>query len=391
MKKLNDEIKQINLKNDEPIVNTFLTSCFLFYYGKIEINQPNSKKENLHLTSHFLNTTKYNKVIIIDYANIIYTLHDKYNNKRIVSEKFYRFLLNNLRENNKIIIITKPVIIHGKIYNIEKIIAIGNKLAKKEDRITDDFFEKEQICIYLLNFFTKISSSIDDLLQYFCLFVLFVYYKKTATKILKNSKEQINKSRLTLLTNDKQLFDKNLFGKTIDEKKHRIEYLKDLQFKKLILQKNKCVYVKNIVEELLIKNFLHDYMTEDINNTDLLECNLSVLVELLLKKKSIYGFFKNEQTKKYNSNFIRSNITRSKIKHFDYNSMNSLQKKRNNTFKKCKKNVVLNKNLDLKRNYYLYAFIKYMQIYMLTINNKENKYGDFYGNYSKDYIIELFD
>ena len=71
--------------------------------------------------------------------------------------------------------------------------------------------------------------------------------------------------------------------------------------------------------------------------------------------------------------------------------MNSLQKKRNNTFKKCKKNVVLNKNLDLKRNYYLYAFIKYMQIYMLTINNKENKYGDFYGNYSKDYIIELFD
>lgn len=392
MKTINDEIKEIYLKNeDSNIKNTFLTSCFLFYYGKIIVNQPNSKKTTLHLTRDFLNTIKYNKVLVIDYANIIYILHDKYNNKKIVSEKFYRFLLNNLRENNKIIIITKPVNIRGDIYNIEKILAIGNQYAPKNDRITDTFFEKEQICIYLLHFNTKISSSIDDLLQQFCLFVIFVYYKNSKTKILKNSKEQISKNKLTLLTNDSQFFDKNLFGKTIDEKKHGIEYLKDLHFKKLILQKNKCVYVKNQIEELLVKNFLQDYMVEQIDNTESLECNLSVLVELLLNKKSINGFFKNEETKKYNSNFIRSNMTRNKIKHFDYNSINTLQKKRNKTFKKCKKIVVLNKKDELKKSYYLYAFIKYMQLYMNTLNTKEDKYGNFYGNYSKEYIIDLID
>jgi hypothetical protein len=118
---------------------------------------------------------------------------------------------------------------------------------------------------------------------------------------------------------------------------------------------------------------------------------LSVLVELLLNNKKVNGFFKNSHSKKYNDNFVRSNITRKRIEHFDYNSMNVLQKKRHKTFKKCRKTVVLNKKNDLKRNYYLYAFIKYMQIYMSTTNNKEKKYGDFYGNYSKNYIIELFD
>jgi hypothetical protein len=403
---MNNEVKYISLKNANSLSpfpqETFLTSCFVFYYGKIKVHVPfenREKTKDLRLTRHFLETKKYKRTIVIDYANVIYVLHDRYHDKETVAMKFCRFLLKNLRQNNKIIIVTKPVFIKGENYSIQEILSIG----QKEGKIEKAYFASEQLCIYLLNLFSPksqsrtsspISSSIDDLLQWFILFVVFVYYKKNRIRILgKKSTE----NKITLLTNDSQFFDKNLFGKTEDEKANHIDYLRNLRVQHVEMREGEYVAVFNPLEQAIVADFLRNYVVEDIHNTSALECNLSIFLELLLNEKTPRGFFKKNTQRsrhskfQYNENFTRKNITKHDVKKYDYETANSIfaNQKNRKTLKKCKKQVILRPN-HLKKSYYLYAFIKYIQMYLNTTDT-DQKYGNFYGNYSKEDIVDMIE
>jgi len=392
MNPINDEIKRIYCK--EKNTETFLTSCFVFYYGKIEVFSENREKsKNLVLTKHFLETKKYKRVIIIDYANVMYVLHDKYRDRQTAAMKFYQYILKQLRENRKIIMVTKDVFIEGEDYTVQTILFIGASNQSKRERITSQHFASEQLCIYLLNFFSPsgntnrkhISSSIDDVLQWFIMFVLFVYYKKNKIRILgRNASNESNK--LTLLTNDSQFFDKNLFGKTENEKANHIDYLRNLHVQHVDMREGKYVAVSNPLEQSIVADFLRHYVVENIHNTNSLECNLSVLIEQLLREKTQNGFFRrhtrNRRHSDYNANFTRQNITKHRITKYDYKTTNGIAR---NSTKKCRKQVLFGKS-GLKPNYYLYAFIKYIQMYL---NTTQDKYGNFYGNYSKEAIANL--
>jgi hypothetical protein len=74
---------------------------------------------------------------------------------------------------------------------------------------------------------------------------------------------------------------------------------------------------------------------------------------------------------------------------YDYETVNSIfaNQKNRKSLKKCKKQVIL-RPTHLKKSYYLYAFIKYIQTYLNTTAT-DQKYGNFYGNYSKEDIADL--
>ena len=348
----------LNLNN---IKNTFLTSCFKYYYGKVKIIE-NQKKQHkykyLQLSDSFKNTIKKGSIIIIDYPNIIHILHNHYQNFEKVCKHFYHFIYQQLKASSKIFIIAKSVIIDDNNYDIQKVFETGEK--GNEKKIKSEYFEKESICIYNLNYIVKTSSSLDDLISYFICFVLFVY-------LLNNNKDPINKtlpsslSKLNIITNDKQMFDKNLFGQTKDEKINKMDILKHLKYSKLVLHNNNYIYQHNSLEEQLIKHFLKSNMNLSVDDTKNLECNLSALIELLLKKQNIYGFFKKETREKsemieYNPNFVKSNFTKKQKPSFSYKNLNKIK---NNLFNHtktqkiykiknhCNFNAMLNKKKEL--------------------------------------------
>jgi hypothetical protein len=93
----------------------------------------------------------------------------------------------------------------------------------------------------------------------------------------------------------------------------------------------------------------------------------------------------------FNNGLNKSN-KKNNIDFFTYNKINSIQKKYlNKYYSNCKglQNITTKEN-DLIHYYYLYFFIKYIQVYLHT--NKQNgiNYGDFYASYPKEKIIELF-
>jgi hypothetical protein len=258
----------------------------------------------------------------------------------------------------------------------------------KTNQIIDKkYFKTEQLCIYNLEYNTKLSSSIDDLIQYFLTFVIFVY-------LIHSNNEPLHK--LKLITNDKQMFDKNLFGKTIDEKKFHIHFLKDLFVTKVNIMiepnKNPYILITNKIEQLLVRDFLNNYMIENIKDTNNLECNITTLLEILQKSQNINGYFKHNKYLTYNTNFKKNKYTKKNIpKNFSYKTLNRIQKQYiHKTRKLCKNNKLINKNNDLKKTYYLYVFIKFIQLYLNTIQYKQTNYGDFYGSVPKEHIIQLF-
>jgi len=388
IKSINNENKTFILKiNSNYFQNTFLSSCFKYYYGNTNIIK-DDKNLKLQYSKTFFEIKKYNKIIIIDYANIIHILFEKYKTINSVSIHFYKFITKHLKENNKIIIVSKIVSLNGNNYDILKFLNIGKYLTKKS--IKPHYFLSEQLCIYNLNYKNKLSSSIDDLLQYFLTFVIFVY-------LLNNNKDPSYVSddkilqKLVLITNDKQMFDKNLFGKTIDEKNAHIKYLKDLIYKKVSINNNEeYIFIDNDLEQLLLRDFFNNYMKENIKDVEHLECNLSVLLELLQKNKKICGYFRQNKFPEYNYNFKKKNYTRTIIPNFSYNNLNRTQKKYNKYMKICKSNKSIERNKNLKYNYYLYVFIKYIQLYQNTLEYDGNLYGDFFGNFTKETILKIF-
>ena len=325
---------------------TFLSSCFNYYNN---INQ---------YSTSFVETYKYRKIIIIDYANVIHILFNTFHNIQQVSGYFYTFLLRHLTLHDKIIIVSKKIVL-DKVYDILDILSMGQEVTNQWIDI-----QCEQLCIYNLEFEHPISTSIDDLLQYFLTFIMFM----------------LHVDKVMLITNDKQTFDKHLFGKTKDEIHAHITYLTDLKCTHVVFD-NKYKLHTNARDQTLLRSFFHSYMTETITDVAHLECNLIVLLEWLLHRKST-GILINQYG--YNSNFKKSSFTKSKLPSFSYSHLNQLQKKKS---MKCKVNQTMNSH-QLKHNYYLYAFIKYMQMYQHSIQYKGKWYGDFFGNWSQEQILQ---
>ena len=110
---------------------TYMLEKFIrFYYEQIFTH---NKK------SHIL-TSKIKKYFIIDYANVIHILYDKYKDVTIVSEKFNQFIWKY--SSNMIFIVSKPVTI--------------------ED-ITIEIVPIPNVYIFNIDYKLQISSNIDDM------------------------------------------------------------------------------------------------------------------------------------------------------------------------------------------------------------------------------------
>jgi hypothetical protein len=396
---INQETKTFFL--DDPIENTFLSSCFLYFYGKIRI-QSSTSPVLLDYSQSFLTTQKYRRILILDYANIIHILFEHFHTWEKVCEHFFLFLLKHLKQREKICIVSKVVELKGNQYDILSVLTLGQKITKKH--LPKKYFASEQLCIYNLGFNKKISSSTDDLLQHFLLFSLFCLYLNPKIKF---------KPNIQLITNDKQKFDKHLFGKTDEERKSHIQYLKDLHVTSVTCQNHRFDYTTNPLEQLLVRHFFHEMMTENIYNVEGLECTLTTLLESL-QETSPRGKLLG------NPHFLKSQFTRKRVPSFSYRHLLRIQKKQAKTLKKCfprdkrfsprdkrfsprdkrfsprdKRFSPRDKRFSprrqpLKKNMYLYTFIKYIQMVQHTITYKGDKYADFYGSFSKDEIVEMF-
>jgi len=267
---------------------SILDKFIRFYYKQIFTNSTH----NLNLNA--------NKYFIIDYANIIHILYEKYKDSETVFKKFNHFLCK-YSKTNLIFIVSKTVNIEGNQMDATNIKVLKN--------------------VYLFNIEYKItvSSNIDDLLTHFLCVVIFVGLVRLKIE---------PKHKILLVTNDKQNFQKNLFELTKDEK------LNDVKITEISVNgKHKITG---------IKTFLREYMTcEKINP----KCSITKMVKTLKRND------------------------------FDYRDLNGMQKKITN---KCMKHS--RKNGNLKKYFYLYVYIKYIQNYLND---------DFYGSMSKEKIISL--
>ena len=202
----------------------------------------------------------------------------------------------------------------------------------------------------------------DDLLGYFVCFVSFVYYLRTLSL---NPNEHATQKKIQkhiqYLTNDKQYFDKNLFGKTQEERTNP-SITSSLMFEKIVKPHNQYVLERDTINQKLVRHFLKEYMILKTEDTNDLECNIHFLIDTLAKNKL------------------------ERKKQFTYKNMNQLQKsipiiqRKQRTLKKCDFSKIQKKR-KLIPSYYLYAMIKYTQNYL-----KNN----FYGSFSKEELTHLF-
>ena len=328
----------------------FLSSCFLYYQHCIFRDSPDFSVSFLSKSFRKIKTTP---LIIIDYPNVIHILYEKYRSQEEVAKHFYHYLLKNqTNQTNKIIvIIAKQVTIDGQSYNIDLLLNLGRSLYNNQ------FLSLNNLFIYQTDYEKHISSSIDDLLGHFICFVSLVYYSRKMGKSI--SKEKVQK-HIQYLTNDKQYFDKNLFGKTREEIKESSPIILEK------IEKPHDVYVleKDVYNQKIVRKFLKDTMIFRSEDTKDLECNIQTLF-----------IFISQQEKEKEKEKERKNIT--------YKKINNLQKKgRMKTRKRCNGNFSkLLKKDQLLPSYYLYSFIKYTQSYLKN---------DLYGSFSKEEIIQLF-
>jgi hypothetical protein len=314
-----------------------------------------------------------------------------------VISHFYTFIYKHVLLNETIFIISKNVAIPNLDFNftIQNVFTIGRKITSLV--INEKYFNEEKLNIYNLQYKKNISSSSDDLLGHFICFNLFVY-------LFKNNKKPENK--IVMMTNDKQYFNKNLFGTTYDENKHQIHFDNDIVIEKLGITKQGYKLTRDIFDEMLIKNFFTEYIVTNQDDIVDMECIIVSLIELLLntnRKNKLYTGKYVSSKQNINKNFTRKKFIK-KTTNFSYNQLNKLFVK---TIEERKKDVARNgfhcilhnikqityKNGNLKKIYYLYAYIKYIQSFLHKniINNHKSKIlYDFYGNIDKDKIIQLF-
>ena len=338
--------------------HSFLSSCFNYYYNNIQHCKNKSCNQN-NLSSSFTKTKNPGSLIIIDYPNIIYILYEEFKERNKVIVAFYNYIYQQLNKGSKFYIIAKKVEIDHNSFNIQDLFNDGYKETGKI--IEKKYFDNESINIYSINYRKKekISSSIDDLLGYFICFNLYVYLVNNG---INPNKKISSIQKLNIITNDKQFFNKNLFGLTEDERKTHINISKDLNFEKLVLEKGKYIFIQNSIDKNLVSHFLNDYMITNSSDTKNLECKIHMLLQIL----------HNSKPKKNTLPF------------FSYENMNELQKKylKKMEFKKCNGiQKLIGPNDNLLQSYYLYTFIKYIQIHL--------HFGEFYGSTDKEDIIKL--
>lgn len=326
----------------------FLTSCFLYYQKSIYHSSSSSSPVSIPLSSSF-KKIKTTPLIIIDYPNIIHILHETFHTQEQVAKHFYQYLLKN-NTKKQIVILCKQLTINDESYNIDFLLNLGRSLSNNK------FLSFTNLFIYQIDYEKHISSSMDDLLGYFICFVSFVYYLRTLSldPNEKTNKKKIQK-HIQYLTNDKQNFNKNLFGKTKEECTNPSL----LTFEKIMKPHNQYVLEKDQNNEKLVRHFLKEYMVLKTEDTNDLECNIHFLMEILIKNKL------------------------ERKKQFTYKNMNQLQKqgtRKKRTLEKCDFSKIQKKG-KLLPSYYLYAMIKYTQSYLKN---------DLYGSFSKEELIRLF-
>jgi hypothetical protein len=391
-----------NIIHDNSILEntqTILSSIFTYYNGFYNIlNKKTNSSFKSSLNKNFINLINSKKIYIIDYANIIHILHNKYKDTNKIITLFYTFIYKHLLLNETIFIISKNVSIHNTEFNfnIESVFNIGEKLTSLT--IPKKYFENEKINVYNLEIKSnnKISSSSDDLLGHFICFNIFVY-------LFKNNKKPENK--IIMMTNDTQKFDKNLFGTTYDEDKYQIDFYKDVIIQKLIIKNHQYKLVREKLDEDLITNFYKEYIITNQDDTKDMECIIISFIELLIntnRNNKLYTgkYYTHE---KVNKNFTRKKFIKKSI-NFSYNQLNKLFIKavteRNNKIFYKDINCLFDNiekitysNGDLKKTYYLYAYIKYIQSFLHknNINNHKSKIiYDLYGSINQNNIIGLF-
>jgi hypothetical protein len=368
-------VKQNKEKQD------FLTSCFFYYQNSIYNSSSSSSK--ISTLSNAFKKIKTTPLIIIDYPNIIHILQEEFHTQEEVAKHFYQYLLKN-NTKKLIVILCKQVTINNESYNIELLLNLGRSLSnlstskspipsggrfisekgndyhalEKCEGLKNQTLSFTNLFIYQIDYEKHISSSMDDLLGYFICFVSFVYYLRTLSLDLneKSTQKKIQK-HIQYLTNDKQYFDKNLFGKNKDERREN-NYL---IFEKIVKPHNQYILEKDPMNEKLVRHFLKEYMVLKTEDTKDLECNIHFLLNTLVKS--------NQERKKQ----------------FTYKNMNQLRKpihkkQKQGTRKKCEMSKSEKKG-KLLPSYYLYAMIKYTQNYLKN---------DFYGSFSKDELIRIF-
>lgn len=358
-KSIKKSINGTRKKNPTNTARTFLSSCFNYYYQNIQ-HCKNKSCKNKNVSSSFINTKKPGSLIIIDYPNVIHILYEKFQDKNKVIMAFYNYIHNELTKGSKFYIIAKKVEIEHISFNINDVFNEGFNLTGKI--IKEKYFEQECINIYSINYNKKekISSSIDDLIGYFICFILYVYLINNGINPKTHLSRSLNK--LNIITNDKQFFNKNLFGFTEDERKNHINLLKDLSIEKMVLEKGKYIFIQDTQDKQLVSHFLNEYMITNSNDIKNLECKIFLLLQVL----------HNSKPKKNTLPF------------FSYENLNDLQKKylKKMEFKKCNGlKKIIGPNNNLLPSYYLYTFIKYVQIHL--------HFGEFYGSSSKEDIIKL--
>ena len=376
--------------------DSFLSSCFKYYYGKVKLVNPKLQQSvDLKLSKSFLSVKDKGTLIIIDYPNVIYTLYEKYADLHKVVRHFYHFIHSQLTTSHKtrFFIVSKQVIINNINFNIENVFNIGQQLTGKQ--LDSSYFLNESICVFNIDYRKKISSSTDDLLSWFICINLFAYLLKSGKDPSKGNENSLKK--LTLLTNDKQLFDKNLFGLTESERNNNIRIIRDLSLSKLWPNPNTYKYeiIPDPFNSSMVVYFLSKYVIANVNDTQNIECNISLLLESLLMKKTKtakrYGYYRQNKWPQYNPNFTKKNFTKKRLPNLSYNNINKKQKRiqQSSEFKNCKLSKMRDNQNGLKEYYYLYVFIKYVQLYLNTTTYENEEYGDFFGSYSKQQILEI--
>ena len=305
----------------------FLTSCFL-YYESLE------KPQNL--SSSF---TKINShpLLIIDYPNVIHILNEKFPNE--VAKHFIHFLSKH--SNHIIVVLCKKVTIQNQNYNIDHLL----------NQTTQIPISRKNIHIYEIDYEKHISSSMDDLLGHFICFVCFTYYTKSISNPSKQ-KSKIQK-HIQYITNDKQMFNKHLFGKTLKE------YPQEIQFKKITYDNQTYKLVRDKTNETLLRKFFKKVMIFKTNDTKHLECNMKQLVKLIPSS--------------------RKNRTYKKIDQIQRDFLTNKNKTQKIITRPCDTSLFRKKHL--LPSYYLYGMFK---------NTQEFLTDDFYGSFSREEIGKLF-
>ena len=283
---------------------------------------------------------KTSTVVLIDLSNVLYVLMKHYKHKEPVIKKMREFILNCLEHDKYVIIVSKSTI------GIN-VIDIMNYQTPSD---FNKYIKSSQLSIYNLEYNKEIASNMDDLL--YNLLLVDVFQSKCTTKC-----------DVIYLTNDKQKFNKNLFGL------YEGELLSNLSIQTVKYNPLTEYYTYVIhPQQRTIKGMLNEVAIVHTHDTKNLECMIKNMVPLYSSNTTSGKRRSNQVTyKKINSLY--------RTKYF-----NTGKTTRRASGKTCDMSLFTKKG-NLEKTYFLYSYIKYIQS---KLHN-----GDLYGSMSTENIIKM--